>query len=66
MLALGAAELARAHRTGDEPPTTEAVQRIALAEFSLTLDKRQARAALAQPHQSPVTSEGGVWALAGP
>lgn len=65
MPALGAAERARAHRTGDEPPTTEAVQRIALAAFSLTLDKRQARAALAQPHRPPATSE-GVWALAEP
>lgn len=48
LLALGAAELAHARRTGGEAVTVEDVQRIALREFSLLLDDVQARAALAQ------------------
>jgi hypothetical protein len=48
LLALGAAELAHARRSGDEPPAAQDVQRIALSEFSLLIDDSQARAALAQ------------------
>ncbi|MBK3643698.1 hypothetical protein [Streptomyces sp. MBT33] len=48
LLALGAAELAHARRSGNEPVCAEDVQRIALTEFSVLLDDRQARAALAQ------------------
>ncbi|MFF3159577.1 hypothetical protein [Streptomyces sp. NPDC057910] len=48
LLALGAAELAHARRTGTEPVTAEEVQRIALTEFSLLLDVAGARVALSQ------------------
>ncbi|WP_328375256.1 MULTISPECIES: hypothetical protein [unclassified Streptomyces] len=42
------AELAQARRRGDKPVTVEAVQCIALTEFSLLIDDRQSRAAHAQ------------------